>query len=171
MSSEQGNKGFAKRHGIEQRVLEYHIREGNWEELRNQYRDKMYRIFTKDRLDIVEWRQSLLNQAEIFELMGVETILQDIAKQVMTKGHIFRLNDQEEVVRDVNGNPVIRTISKSMKEALKLTQELRDSNTEELIRINTPDEPKLLPAGTIEVEAIEAGNVVDLNKVAEEDNE
>lgn len=137
--SDQGTKGFCKRYGLNEAQLLKYITAGNWELSKEQYRERMYKTFSKDRLEIVEWRQSLLNQMETLELIAVEGMLQDIARHFTEKGDLFVRNEEGEIMRDGYGNPLIKTIPKYLKEALEFNERMREQNIKVLVNANTID--------------------------------
>ena len=128
IKSDQGLKGFARRYGLNEKELQQLIDSGDWEAAKERYKERVYRTIIKDRIEIVEWRQSLLQRAELFELMAVEGVLNDMGDQMQKDGDLFVRNSLGEITRDEMGNPKIRRITKEMKESLKLSQDLREAN-------------------------------------------
>ena len=141
--SDQGNKGFARMYGLSQTELEELILLGDWQAARELWRDRMIKTLVKNRVEVLEWRQSLIQQAEFFELMAVESVLNDMAQQVMQKGDLFVRNEQGEVVRDSYGTPLTRTLPEFFKKALEQSQKIREDNLKVLVSATQlKDEPK-----------------------------
>ena len=128
IKSDQGLKGFARRYGLNETELRRLVDAGDWEVAKEQYKERVYRTIIKDRIEIIEWRQSLLQRAELLELMAVEGVLDDMGNQMQKDGDLFVRNSMGEITRDEMGNPKIRRITKEMKESLKLSQDLREAN-------------------------------------------
>lgn len=163
VKSYQNNKQFAKRHALSVGKLEYLIEIGSWEELRAKHKETLYRTFAKGRLENIERRQELIEEVEGFELMALESVVEDIKNQFETEGHIFILDTEGKIRRDAFGNPMVRKVPEGLKEALQTTEKLREDNIEVLIAANTKALPKKAP----EAKKLE-GQVIDLEELANE---
>lgn len=144
--SDQGLKGFCRRFGISEKALRQYIDRGNWDEAKEQYRERMYRTFSKDRREIIEKRQDAIHRIETFDLLAIEGVLDDLEKHYTENGDMFLKDSGGEILRDPYGNPMVRSVPAFVKRTLKANEELRELNTQFLIRANSQDS-EMLPAG------------------------
>jgi hypothetical protein len=135
MKSEEGSKALAEALNLDQDLVDEAVRNGTWDELRKHYRSQIYRGYIKDRIDQLEWRQELISRLEAVELAGLDATLRNMQDQLESKGHLFLLDEDGEVRKDAHNNPIVRRVPKEMKEALQLTEKLREENTKALVGV------------------------------------
>jgi len=110
--SDQGIKGFSRRYGLSEALVKELATLDKWDEARDKYKERMYRTFSKKRLEVVEWRQDLITEMERFELIALESVMEDMADHFTKYGDLFLRDEQEEVRRDSFGNPIIEKYGK-----------------------------------------------------------
>lgn len=103
-------KSFCRKFGLPKNIVEKYIKAGDWNGLRDSYRQKFYNILRKERLEILEQKQSVLQRAEMFKLMAIEGEMADLEQHVKEWGDFFCRDEEGNVLRDKFGNPISRKV-------------------------------------------------------------
>jgi hypothetical protein len=132
--SDHSLKLLARRYGVSLSVIETYAREGKWDELRNLHKQKMYNILKKDRLELMEYKQDIIQRVEFYELLALEKLIEDYEKHVTQYGDPFVRKDDGsgDILRDSMGNPILRRIGLSNNDILKIKglEGIREHNKE-----------------------------------------
>lgn len=148
-------KSFCKRFGLSKNLVEQYIAAGQWDRLQAEYRTKFYNTLKKDRLDILELKQDIIQRIELYKLLDVERQLQDLEDHVSKFGDFFVRDGQDEIVRDGFGNPLSRKIGLSRNDLafLKETEITRETNKSMLKLANDEREEEALEEGKDTIDA------------------
>lgn len=132
LKSEAGLNGFCRRYGLSKAQVKRLIDLDDWDSLREQYRQKMFNIMAKQREELVEWKQDLVQRAEFFKLMEIESQLNDLQEHIAKYGDVFVRNSEGEIVRDGYGNPSVRKIpmNENTVKLLHAMEVVREKNLE-----------------------------------------
>lgn len=154
--SDYSIRRLARVYGLNKDVIEQYVKLGEWDRLREEHKQKMYNILSKDRVELMEMKQDLVQRIEFYTILAAENMLEDLEEHIRTHGDMFvrKEGNPSEILRDGYGNPVLRKIGLSSNDLLKLKglENIREVNKELLDKAKKEDENLIeLEGKTIDV--------------------
>lgn len=135
--SEQAVKGFCKRFTLNLNEFERYLAMTDWEDKKEDYKEKLYRTFAKDRLERIEERQKILDRIETHEGHAIAQFFEHWDASILKD--YFARTPEGEIRLDPYGNPMMRMVPDWLKDAIERNIELTEKNIKVLIAANTKE--------------------------------
>ena len=122
-------KQLARRYDLSVVTVMAHVNAGDWETIREEYRSQVLEFFRKERGEILQDRQSILHDLEIWKTLVIKHAVAECKEHYQRWGDPYMRNADGEILLDSSGKKrVLDTIDKNAVGVIKELQELRESN-------------------------------------------